>query len=123
MRNLQLKPCGGITSSIVGCQAGLHLEVLCPDMLATSRCLQTPAPHEEYQELQCSLEVLILFAALSTCDPGNILETIKAAKQQRVRVSIVGLAAEVHICRRITEVCTVVVDASLSTRLSSLTFL
>ncbi len=50
------------------------------------------------------LEVLVLFAALSTCDPGNILDSIKAAKQQRVRVSIVGLAAEVHICRRITEV-------------------
>ena len=48
--------------------------------------------------------MLILFAALSTCDPGNILETIRAAKQQRVRVSVVGLAAEVHICRRITEV-------------------
>ncbi len=46
----------------------------------------------------------MLFAGLSTCDPGNILDSIKVAKQQRVRVSIVGLAAEVHICRFITEV-------------------
>ena len=51
-----------------------------------------------------AIQVLMLFAGLSTCDPGNIQDTIKVAKQQRVRVSIVGLAAEVHICRVITEV-------------------
>eukprot|EP00887_Chlorella_sp_A99_P003194 scaffold9.g3194.t1 len=57
-------------------------------------------------------EVLILFAALSTCDPGtlrlpreaparprSIMDSVKAAKEQRVRVSVVGLAAEVRICR------------------------
>ncbi|KAL3163240.1 hypothetical protein ABBQ32_009640 [Trebouxia sp. C0010 RCD-2024] len=48
-------------------------------------------------------EVLILFAGLSTCDPGNILDSIKAAKQQRVRASVIGLAAEVRICRVITD--------------------
>ena len=46
----------------------------------------------------------MLFAGLSTCDPGNILDTIKVAKQQRVRVSVIGLAAEVHICRVICDV-------------------
>ena len=46
----------------------------------------------------------MLFAGLSTCDPGNILDTIKIAKQQRVRVSVIGLAAEVHICRVICDV-------------------
>lgn len=50
------------------------------------------------------MQVLILFAGLSTCDPGNILDIIKAAKQHRVRVSVVGLAAEVYICRVITDV-------------------
>ncbi|KAK9846713.1 hypothetical protein WJX84_011717 [Apatococcus fuscideae] len=44
-------------------------------------------------------EVLVLFAALSTCDPGNILDTVKSAQQHKCRVSVVGLAAEVHICR------------------------
>lgn len=45
-----------------------------------------------------------MFAGLSTCDPGNILDSVKTAKQHRVRVSVVGLAAEVHICRVITDV-------------------
>ncbi len=44
-------------------------------------------------------EVLVLLAALSSCDPGNILDSIKAAKSNKVRVSVVGLAAEVHVCR------------------------
>ncbi|GAB4822276.1 hypothetical protein N2152v2_009322 [Parachlorella kessleri] len=48
-------------------------------------------------------EVLMLYAALSTCDPGNILDSIKGAKQQRVRVSIIGLSAEVHICKVIAQ--------------------
>ena len=46
--------------------------------------------------------MLIVFVALSTCDPGNVLDAVKAAKQARVRVSVVGIAAEVHICRVIT---------------------
>ena len=50
------------------------------------------------------VQVLVLFAGLSTCDPGNILDSIKAAKQQRVRASVIGLAAEVRICRVITDV-------------------
>ncbi|KAK9816858.1 hypothetical protein WJX72_006257 [[Myrmecia] bisecta] len=48
-------------------------------------------------------EVLVLFAALSTCDPGEINDSIQAAKKHRCRVSIVGIAAEVYVCRRTTE--------------------
>ncbi len=59
---------------------------------------------EVHMQKHAAAQVLMLFAGLSTCDPGNIQDTIKVAKQQRVRVSIVGLAAEVHICRVITEV-------------------
>ena len=50
------------------------------------------------------MQVVIVFSAMSTCDPGNIQETIKAAKQASCRISIIGLAAEVYICRQIIEV-------------------
>lgn len=46
-----------------------------------------------------SREVLFVFAALSTCDPGNILASIAAAKTAKCRVSVVGLAAEVYVCK------------------------
>ncbi len=50
------------------------------------------------------MQVLILFAALSTCDPGNVMDAVKAAKEKNVHVSIVGMAAEVRICSVFTKV-------------------
>jgi transcription initiation factor TFIIH subunit 2 len=46
-------------------------------------------------------EVLIIFGALLSSDPGDIHTTLKALLADRIRVSIVGLAAEVAICREI----------------------
>jgi len=42
-------------------------------------------------------------ASLTTCDPGDINATIKNLKDNHIRVSIIGLAAEVQICKRICE--------------------
>jgi len=42
-------------------------------------------------------------ASLTTCDPGDINETIKKLKANHIRCSIIGLAAEVQICKRICE--------------------
>ncbi|CAG8605585.1 1602_t:CDS:2 [Paraglomus brasilianum] len=46
-----------------------------------------------------SREVLIIFGSLTTCDPGNIYDTISQLQKDSIRVSVVGLAAEVQICR------------------------
>eukprot|EP00873_Tetraselmis_striata_P022827 jgi/Tetstr1/443091/TSEL_031147.t1 len=48
-------------------------------------------------------EVLILFAGLSTCDPGEISHSIAATKAKKCRVSVLGLAAEVFICKEICD--------------------
>ena len=50
-----------------------------------------------------SREALILFSGLATCDPGDIGPAIAAARDARVRVSVIGLAAEVHVCKRIAD--------------------
>lgn len=44
-------------------------------------------------------EVLILYSALSTCDPGDVLETIQKCKISKIRCSVVGLSAELYICK------------------------
>ena len=41
-------------------------------------------------------EVLLLQSALATCDPGNIHKSVADAKAARLRVSVVGLSAEVR---------------------------
>ncbi|KAF9869336.1 tfiih basal transcription factor complex p47 subunit [Colletotrichum karsti] len=48
-------------------------------------------------------EVLVVFGALLSSDPGDIHETISSLITDRIRVSIVGLAAQVAIC---AELCT-----------------
>ncbi|RXG57436.1 General transcription factor IIH subunit 2 [Armadillidium vulgare] len=50
-----------------------------------------------------SREVLILYAALTTCDPGEIEATLTKVKEANIRVSVVGLAAEIRICKTITK--------------------
>jgi transcription initiation factor TFIIH subunit 2 len=47
-------------------------------------------------------EVLILYGALLSSDPGDIHDTIASLVTDRIRVSVIGLAAQVAIC---TELC------------------
>lgn len=47
-------------------------------------------------------EVLIIYGALLSSDPGDIHETIASLIADRIRVSVVGLAAQVAIC---SELC------------------
>ncbi|KAK9457543.1 Ssl1-like-domain-containing protein [Dipodascopsis uninucleata] len=46
-------------------------------------------------------EVVIIFGSLLSCDPGDIHKTIDTLAQEKIHVRIVGLAAEVEICREI----------------------
>lgn len=48
-------------------------------------------------------EIIFLLTSLNTSDPGDIFQTIKNLKTERVRVSILGLAAEVFIYKHIAE--------------------
>ncbi|XP_078531420.1 general transcription factor IIH subunit 2 [Lissotriton helveticus] len=49
-----------------------------------------------------SREVLIIFGSLTTCDPSNIYELIKSLKASKIRVSVIGLSAEVRVCTVLT---------------------
>ncbi|CAH9088726.1 unnamed protein product [Cuscuta europaea] len=48
-------------------------------------------------------EVLILYSALNTCDPGDIMETIQKCKKSKIRCSLIGLAAELYICKHLCQ--------------------
>lgn len=48
-------------------------------------------------------EVLILYSSLSTCDPNDIMVTIEKCKKAKIRCSVIGLAAEIYICRYLCE--------------------
>ncbi|TPX59321.1 hypothetical protein PhCBS80983_g02535 [Powellomyces hirtus] len=46
-------------------------------------------------------EILVLFASLTTCDPDNIMDTVDALQRNDIRVSVIGLSAEVQVCKTI----------------------
>ncbi|KAK6534277.1 hypothetical protein TWF281_005606 [Arthrobotrys megalospora] len=46
-------------------------------------------------------EVLLIFGALSSSDPGDIHDTISSLVEDRIQVRIVGLAAQVAVCREL----------------------
>eukprot|EP01026_Neomeris_dumetosa_P072823 TRINITY_DN74331_c0_g1_i4.p1 TRINITY_DN74331_c0_g1~~TRINITY_DN74331_c0_g1_i4.p1 ORF type:complete len:356 (+),score=13.91 TRINITY_DN74331_c0_g1_i4:275-1342(+) len=46
-------------------------------------------------------EVLILYASFTTCDPGDLMKVVQQCKGEKITVSIVGLCAEVFICKQV----------------------
>ncbi|XP_056447767.1 general transcription factor IIH subunit 2 isoform X1 [Gadus chalcogrammus] len=49
-----------------------------------------------------SREIVVIFSSLTTCDPANIYELIKTLKSLKIRVSVIGLSAEVRVCTVLT---------------------
>lgn len=50
-----------------------------------------------------SKEIVIILGSLTTCDPGDIYETIEMMKSNSIRCSVIGLTAELHVCRALTK--------------------
>lgn len=48
-------------------------------------------------------EVLILYSGLSTCDPGDLMGTIQKCKQSKIRCSVIGLSAEIFVCKHLCQ--------------------
>ncbi|THU95631.1 TFIIH basal transcription factor complex, subunit SSL1 [Dendrothele bispora CBS 962.96] len=48
-------------------------------------------------------EILIIFGSLTTCDPGNIHDTLAECIKNRIQISVVALAAEMKICRELCD--------------------
>ncbi|KAI5120985.1 hypothetical protein M0805_006657 [Coniferiporia weirii] len=46
-----------------------------------------------------SREIIIIYGSLTTVDPGNIHDTLDTCVKDRIRISVVALAAEMKICR------------------------
>lgn len=48
-----------------------------------------------------SREITIIFGSLTTCDPANIHDTLDECVKDKIRISLVALAAEMKICREL----------------------
>ena len=50
-----------------------------------------------------SREILVIYSSLTSCDPGDITLTADSLKVDKIRVSIVSLSAELHVCKKIAK--------------------
>ncbi len=50
-------------------------------------------------------EVLLLHAALSSVDAGDVMSAIAAAKSKEIAVHVIGLAGEVYLSKKTSQVC------------------
>ena len=67
-------------------------------------------------------EVVIILGALLSSDPGDIHDTIRACIRDKIRVSIIGLAARMHICAEICSRTNAGDDSSYSVALDEVHF-
>ena len=61
-------------------------------ILTTTTCYSHLPTHS-------SREILIIYGSLTTVDPSNIHDTLDSCVKDKVRISVVALAAEMKICR------------------------
>jgi transcription initiation factor TFIIH subunit 2 len=60
-------------------------------------------PTHSHLPTHSSREILIIFGSLTTCDPHNIHDTLDACVANKIRISVVALAAEMKICRELCD--------------------
>lgn len=63
--------------------------------LEMARGLLLPTPSH------CTREVLIIFGSLSSTDPSDIHQTIASLVEERIRCKVIGLSAQVAICKEL----------------------
>lgn len=54
----------------------------------------------------CAVALCVAVAvmgALGTCDPGDILQTLKSLKKNQIRCSVISLSAEVYVCKLLAQ--------------------
>ncbi|GAM24274.1 hypothetical protein SAMD00019534_074490 [Acytostelium subglobosum LB1] len=50
-----------------------------------------------------SREIIVIYSSLTSCDPGDLSKTIEILRKESIRVSFIHMAAELFICRHISE--------------------
>lgn len=97
---------------IIAPTGNLKLLLDCVDKIEQDECTGEPSlqnslemclHHLRHLPTHASKEILVILGSLTTCDPSDIEETIESLAKCNIRVSVVGLAAEVKVCQKIAK--------------------
>uniref|UniRef100_H2SPU5 General transcription factor IIH subunit n=1 Tax=Takifugu rubripes TaxID=31033 RepID=H2SPU5_TAKRU len=78
------------------------VDTVCVGEPSLYNCLSLAVQTLRHMPGHTSRELLIILSSLTTCDPANIYELIETLKTLKVRVSVIGLSAEVRVCTVLT---------------------
>lgn len=94
------------TASIVGAPGSQHDairnslgEPSLQNTLAISRSALSTVPAYGRRE------ILLLFGSLKSRDPGDVFAEVKAVAESKIRVSVVGLSAEMYVLKYMCDAC------------------
>lgn len=83
-----------------------HLKKI--EQLKTGQCIGEPSLQNSLEAAMKTLkhmptytskEIIVILGSLTTCDPGDIHATIQSLESYNIRCSVVGLAAEIKVCK------------------------
>ncbi|XP_039283626.1 general transcription factor IIH subunit 2 [Nilaparvata lugens] len=89
---------GNAQKHVAAVQAHLSRPEYCAGEPSLQNALELALTSLRSLPTHASREIVVLLASLTTCDPGDITATIESLKSCNVRVSVIGLAAEVRVC-------------------------
>ncbi|KAH9412961.1 General transcription factor IIH subunit 2 [Dermatophagoides pteronyssinus] len=74
----------------------------CAGETSMQNALQIAHSMLRYMPPHTSKEILFIMGSLTSCDPSDIHKTIDSLAKDNIRCSVIGLSAEVYICKELT---------------------
>lgn len=75
----------------------------CQGELSLQNSLELALQTLRHMPSHASREVLMIQGSLTSCDPGDIHSTIKTLTENNVRCSVIGLSAEIRVCKKLCQ--------------------
>ena len=72
---------------------------MCTGEMTLQNSLEAAQATLKHMPSHTSKEVLVIMGSLTSCDPGDIHSTIQSLRSHNIRCSVIGLCAEVKVCR------------------------
>ncbi|VDN31186.1 unnamed protein product [Cylicostephanus goldi] len=79
-------------------------EAICSGDFSLQNALQLALTNLKSLPGHVSREVIVIMSSLSTVDPGNIFSTFELLRGHNIRCSVIGLGAELFVCKQLAKV-------------------
>ncbi|KAL6727893.1 hypothetical protein Aduo_009731 [Ancylostoma duodenale] len=79
-------------------------EAICSGDFSLQNALQLALTNLKSLPGHVSREIIVIMSSLSTVDPGNIFSTFEILRGHNIRCSVIGLSAELFVCKQLAKI-------------------